>query len=164
MPIELLFTPTLTVTMTTVSHSFTKLFAAAICVAIVASVGCSSTTATIYGTVTFEGQDVEKGMMTFTPADGSGSVVGCDIKNGKFYAKGVTPGRNVLLVTAVKQVTFARSSEEMAQMAQGPAAQEGIVGLIDPADLIPSNAEGNNQIHTFQTGSNQLELAIKKSK
>jgi len=150
--------------MTSVFHSITKLFTAAICAAMVASVGCSSTTATINGTVTFEGQDVEKGMITFTPADGSGAVVGCDIKNGKFYAKGVAPGRNVLLVTAVKQVTFARSSEEMAQMAQAPAAQEGIVGLIDPADLIPSNAEGNNQIHTFQTGSNQLELAIKKSK
>jgi hypothetical protein len=67
-------------------------------------------------------------------------------------------------VTAVKQVTFARSSEEMAQMAQSPAAQEGIVGLIDPADLIAANAEGNNQIHTFQTGSNKLELTLGKSK
>lgn len=145
-------------------HSIPKLLTVSVCAAILASVGCSSTTATIDGTVTYEGQEVEKGMITFTPADGSGTVVGCDIKNGKFYAKGVAPGRNVLLVTAVKQVTFARSSEEMAQMAQTAAAQEGIVGLIDPADLIAPNADGNNQIHAFQTGSNKLELALKKSK
>ena len=146
------------------THSISKICTAFLCAAIGASVGCSSTTATINGTVTYEGQDVDKGMITFTPADGSGSVVGCEIKSGKFYAKGVAPGRNVLLVTAVKQVTFARSSEEMAQMAQSPASQEGIVGLIDPADLIAANAEGNNQIHSFQTGSNKLELALKKSK
>jgi len=146
------------------THSLTKRLTALTYAAIFACVGCGSTTATINGTVTYEGQDVEKGMITFTPADGKGNVVGCDITNGKFYAKGVAPGRNILLVTAVKQVTFARSSEEMAQMAQSPAAQGGIVGLIDPADLIPSNADGNNQPHNFQIGSNSLELALKKTK
>lgn len=145
-------------------YSITKPIAALVCAAILTSIGCSSTTATINGTVTYEGQAVEKGMITFTPADGTGSVVGCDIKNGKFYAKEVTAGRNVLLVTAVKEVTFSRSSEEMAQMAQKPVAQDGIVGLIDPADLIPPNAEGNNQVHSFQTGSNKLELVLTKPK
>ena len=47
-------------------------------------------------------------MITFTPVDGKGSVVGCNIENGKYLANGVTPGKNFVNVAAVKEVTFSR--------------------------------------------------------
>lgn len=125
-------------------------------------VGCSSPLATVQGTVSYEGTPIAKGMITFTPADGKGSVVGCNIENGKYLATGVTPGKNVLTVAAVKQVTFSRSSEEMSKMAASNAGNGGIQGLIDPADIVPANAKGNAAEHSVNTGSNTIDLQLTK--
>jgi hypothetical protein len=125
-------------------------------------VGCGPTTATIEGTVSYDGVKVEKGMLTITPVEGSGSVVGCDVKGGTFKVTGVQPGKNLIAVMAVKEVTFARSSEEMAKMAANQTS--GVTGLIDPADIIPKNAVGNNQVHEFSAGGNKLDLALSKPK
>lgn len=122
------------------------------------SIGCGAPTATVEGTVQYDGVSVQKGMITFTPMEGTGSVVGCNIEGGKFKATGVQPGKNLLQVVAVKEVTFARSSEEMANMAAQQTS--GPTGLIDPADIIPKNATGNNQVHEFQAGNNSLELSL----
>lgn len=127
-------------------------------------VGCGDGLASIEGTCTYDGVNVEKGMLTITPADGLGTVVGCNIEAGKFKASGVQPGKNVLLVTAVKEVTFSRNSEDMAKLAANQASQGGVAGLIDPADLIPANAEGNSKQYEFAEGSNRVELVLTKPK
>ncbi len=64
------------------------------------AVGCGSAGSSVQGTVSYQGTPIEKGMVTFTPVEGKGSVVGCNIENGKFSATGVTPGKNVLTVVA----------------------------------------------------------------
>jgi hypothetical protein len=127
-------------------------------------VGCGDGLAKIEGTVTYDGVNVEKGMLTITPADGLGSVVGCNIEAGKFKASGVQPGKNVLLVTAVKDVTFSRNTEDMANLAANQASQGGVAGLIDPADLIPANAEGNSKQYEFVEGTNRVEMVLTKPK
>lgn len=126
------------------------------------SIGCSSPSASVQGSVSYEGVPIEKGMVTFTPVDGKGSVVGCEIQNGKYVANGVSPGKNVLTVAAVKQVTFARSSEEMSKMAASKPVQGGIEGLIDPADIVPANAKGNGAEHNIIIGSNTIDLQMTK--
>lgn len=126
------------------------------------SLGCGSPTASVQGSVSYEGVPIEKGMITFTPVDGKGTVVGCDIQNGSYLAKGVSPGKNVLTVAAVKKVTFSRSSEEMSKMAASNAGQGGIEGLIDPADIVPANAKGNGAEHTVTTGTNTIDLKLTK--
>jgi len=118
--------------------------------------------ATVQGTVSYEGTPIEKGMITFTPVDGKGSVVGCNVENGKYIANGVTPGKNVLTVAAVKQVTFSRSSEEMSKMAASNAGKGGIEGLIDPADIVPPNAKGNSAEHSLNVGNNTIDLQLTK--
>ena len=125
-------------------------------------VGCGSPTATVQGSVSYDGTPIEKGMITFTPVDGKGIVVGCDIQNGKYTARGVAPGKNVLTVAAVKQVTFSRSSEEMEKMAAAGKGKGAIEGLIDPADIVPSDAKGNGAEHTVNIGSNTIDLQLTK--
>jgi hypothetical protein len=124
--------------------------------------GCGSPTANVQGKVSYEGSPIQKGMVTFTPADGKGTVVGCSIENGQYSAKGVTPGKNIVTVAATKQVTFSRSSEEMSKMAASNAGKGGIEGLIDPADIVPADAKGNGAEHTVNTGSNTLDLQLTK--
>jgi hypothetical protein len=133
-----------------------------VCLLLLSLVGCGPATATIEGTVSYEGVKVEKGMLTITPMEGSGSVVGCDVKGGTFKVTGVHPGKNLIVVMAVKEVPFARNSEDMAKMAANQTS--GIKGLIDPADIIPQNAEGNNLVHEFSVGDNKLDLALTKPK
>lgn len=129
---------------------------------IVTAIGCGGSTGTVQGTVSYEGVPIEKGMITLTPFEGKGSPVGCTIQNGKYYAKGVTPGKNVLTVAAVKQVTFSRSSEEMSQMAASKAGKGPIEGLIDPADIVPADAKGNGAQHNINPGSNTIDLTLTK--
>ena len=129
---------------------------------IAASVGCGSSGSSVQGTVSYQGIPIEKGMVTFTPSDGKGSVVGCNIENGKFTATGVIPGKIVLTVAAVKSVTFSRSSDEMSKMAASKAGKGSIEGLIDPADVVPADAVGNGAEHMINEGSNTLDLKLSK--
>src|SRR5438445_1808350 len=77
--------------------------------------GCGST-CSVSGEVSYDGAAVADGMITFTPADGKGSVVGAPISNGRYaITEKLTPGSWTVSITAVKDVPFARTSEEMAQ-------------------------------------------------
>lgn len=124
--------------------------------------GCGASTATVSGTVSYDGTAIEKGMVTFTPEGTAGSVVGAEILAGKYTAKGVAPGKNIVQVIAVKSVPFVRSSEEMAKMAEEQKGKTKIDGLIDPADVVPANAVGNNAAHNFIEGTNKLDLTLTK--
>jgi hypothetical protein len=60
---------------------------------IVLLAGCSDNrTAEVAGTVSVDGQPVEKGSISFIPADGKGVTAGSDIKDGKYVATGVSLG------------------------------------------------------------------------
>ncbi|HEV7279268.1 MAG TPA: hypothetical protein VGN57_03565 [Pirellulaceae bacterium] len=53
---------------------------------------------------------------------------------------------------AVKKVPFARSSEEMAHRAADAEKRGDRTGLIDPADIVPPDAVGNNATHDIKAG------------
>jgi len=60
---------------------------------IVLLAGCSDNrTAEVAGTVSVDGQPVEKGSISFIPADGKGVTAGGEIKDGKYVAPGVPIG------------------------------------------------------------------------
>src|ERR1700722_13098705 len=73
---------------------------------------------TVTGTGTYDGAPVEKGAITFVPAGGGGPAVGGTITDGKYRVDGVVFGAKVVKIEAVKKVPFARSSAEMARMAE----------------------------------------------
>ena len=69
-------------------------------------VGCGgSNLATVRGTVTFDGEPVERGSIAFEPADGVGPVAGGTIEGGKYLLAGeagVTPGKKIVRITATR--------------------------------------------------------------
>jgi hypothetical protein len=127
-----------------------------------AAAGCGGNVATVSGTVTYEGQPVGKGAITFLPADGIGPVAGGPIADGHFTVDGMTPGPKVVQVVAVKLVPFARNTEEMARRAAENKSKGDGSGLIDPADTIPADAEGNNATREVIAGKQTLNLDLKK--
>jgi hypothetical protein len=124
--------------------------------------GCGSNTATVIGEVTYDGQAVGDGTITFLPADGKGQPASGKIVKGAYTVDNVLPGRKVVQIVAVKAVPFARSSEEMAQMAAANRDRGDGSGLIDPADVIPSNAQGNNAVVEIKPGRQTHAVHLNK--
>src|SRR5689334_14113361 len=106
--------------------------------------GCGGSAASVSGDVTFNGEPVGEGFITFLPSDGKGPSTAGPIEGGHFAVDNITPGSKVVKIEAVKKVPFARTSDEMAKRAALNKFVGDGSGLIDPADVIPRNAEGNN--------------------
>lgn len=102
-------------------------------------VGCQrSTGVTVTGTVTFNGQPVPDGSITFSPADGKGPSAGGKIENGKYTVSDVPPGEKIVTVVGGDKIEFPKTSDEMEKMAMsGQKPQSGM--------QIPPDAKGNNQ-------------------
>lgn len=111
--------------------------------------GCGGQGSTVSGTVTYNGQPVEKGHINFIPADGKGTPVGGDIKNGQYSVKGVAPGKNRVEVSSY--TTAATDS-------MGDATKDKKAKL--PADAIAPNDEGNGKTHEIGSGSTELDLKL----
>jgi len=66
--------------------------------------GCGGSRTTIEGAVTFDGQPVEQGSITFEPASGAGPSAGGTIQKGRYKidAAEVTPGEMIVRISAVR--------------------------------------------------------------
>ena len=123
--------------------------------------GCSGTCA-VSGEASYEGQPIADGMITFLPADGKGPPAGGPITHGKFEVQGLVPGPKIVEITAVKVVPFARTSEEMAKRYAAAKARGDASGLIDPADVVPPDAQGNHVTVEVKPGRQTLDFPLKK--
>jgi hypothetical protein len=142
-----------------------RAWAAAVTLAVAVGLlpGCGSApTATVSGSVTYDGQPVGEGYVTFTPSDGKGKEAGGPIANGQYSLAGLQPGPKLVKVIAVKKVSFASTSAEMQQKAAVAQKAGNYDGLVDPADTIPDNAEGNNVTIEVKAGEQTRDLHLKK--
>ncbi len=68
--------------------------------------GCSSDRVPVDGTVTFDGQPVEKGTIVFEPADGKGPATGGQVIDGHYRLTGEaspTPGEKIVRISATRK-------------------------------------------------------------
>jgi hypothetical protein len=123
--------------------------------------GCGNS-CSVSGNVSYDGQPVEDGMITFLPTDGKGPSTGGKITGGKYQMDKLTPGPKVVQVLAVKALPSARSSEEMEKLAAAAKARGDTTGIIEQADVIPPDAEGNNARIEVQPGKQEINFDLKK--
>lgn len=122
--------------------------------------GCGNT-CSIQGQVNFNGQPVKDGFITFTPADGKGPIKAGPIKDGRYSVGDLAPGPRVVLITGTKDVPFARSSAEMAKMAEQNKSKGDGTGIIDRADIIAPEDEGNGVTVELVSGNQSRDFDIK---
>ena len=67
---------------------------------------------TISGTVTLEGEQLESGVITFTPRDGATHVSGGIIEDGA-YRVSVLPGEKIVLIRGLKRVADRTVTDEV---------------------------------------------------
>jgi hypothetical protein len=125
---------------------------------LVTAIGCQQQATTIDGTVTFNGQPVERGSIRFVSTDKTGPTFGAVIRKGKFTVEKAAPGEKLVTIHAMKQNSVPTSSQEVQQMSEQAQQDENYV---DPAVLIPPNAEGNNKTVQISAGENPLEFHLK---
>jgi len=119
--------------------------------------GCGGPGTVVTGNITYEGQPVEKGQITFTPADGKGPIGGGEIAGGKYSVSGLEPGQKVVQITATEDSTPILSSADMAA-----AAASGKPVAPSPKNLVPSDAVGNGATVDLKSGNQKLDFALKK--
>ena len=123
--------------------------------------GCGSS-AVVSGTVTYEGQAVQKGSIAFLPVNGVGPSTGGLIVNGQYRVEHLSPGKKLVQIIGVRAVRFARSSEEMDRLAKVAAARGDTTGIIERADVVPANAEGNNLTINLKPGRQTMDFHLKR--
>ncbi len=132
--------------------------------AILCCTGCGAGLSVATGNASYDGTPIERGAITFTPADGNGPVVGGEIRAGKYSVAEIPPGPKVVHIDAFKDVNFASSSQEMMDRAAEARTRGDASGLVDPADIIPPKAGGNDERIEIKTGANQLDFHLTKPK
>jgi hypothetical protein len=117
--------------------------------------GCGGSTggSTVNGTVTMDGEPIEKGYISFYPENeqGTGISVGGQITKGKYSVSGITAGNNRVSITAAgagrksaKEAKEARSAKET------------------PVENPVATATGNNQVVEVAEGTQTKDFQLTK--
>jgi hypothetical protein len=123
--------------------------------------GCSQETS-ISGTVTFNGEPIERGSIRFVSTEKQGPTFGAVIRNGKYTVEKAVPGPKVATIQAMNEKAVPTSSAELEQMAeQAEATGKAVSDTIDPLALIPPDAEGNSQTVEIKEGPQTLDFHLK---
>lgn len=129
----------------------------ALVLAALAGCGSAGGKASVSGSVTYEGQPVASGEITFSPADGKGPTASGPISGGSYSVADMTPGPKVVLISSVAEVPRVMSTEDFAK-----AAQSGVKAAPPAANLVPPDAVGNGQTIEIKAGSQKQPFALKK--
>ena len=103
---------------------------------VLALVGCGS--ATVTGTVTYNGQPISKGKITFLGVEENSTAVGTDIENGKYTLKDIAPGTKKVSILV----------QEIQQGEPGQKDQSVSLPAVAPGDLAVDVVRGQQE-HDF---------------
>lgn len=116
--------------------------------------GCGQRNA-VSGTVTYNGEPVDMGSVTFESSDGSGPGFGAQVRNGQYNADKVKLGKHVAHIRGLTKAPVLTKEESIKLREQ----RNNKYGL--PVDYIPENAEGNAQTVEIEGGKQTLDFAVK---
>lgn len=119
------------------------------------TLGCNDEGTSVRGTVTYEGQLVERGVITLTPTDGSGKPEGSKVLHGEFHIGSIEPGDKQISV-----IGGVGSESEQAAPATSEGKVKSMIQAGQQTELIPTNAVGNGQTVIVQEGPQEIEVIL----
>jgi len=140
------------------------LVAVAAVVAVAGCGGASGPVATVSGNVTYNGQPVREGTITFTPKSGKGVVSGGSIVDGKYSVRGVPQGLTVVFVSAGGSEKVGPISSEESHAASQKYKGKQLPGGAVQLSAIPANATGNNAELNASGAEVKMDLDLKSPK
>ena len=100
---------------------------------------------------------IGRGQITFAPTGRRGTVRSAAIESGRYVVDNVPPGPKTVLIVGLKQVKFAKTRAEMAEM-----AKQGSHAVPASADEVPADAVGNNQTVETKQGEQEMNFDLKR--
>ena len=136
-----------------------RLRAALIASSLLIAIGCNNPYATTQGQVTFEGQPVQEGTISFEPTDGQGPTAGCGIQNGEYQITRIVPGKKIVRITAQRKTGKRVSLSQIMPPGMAPegATTEEIESYVP--DCYNAQSELTAEIGG---GSNQCNFELKR--
>ncbi len=141
------------------------IFLSMVLIALAAS-GCGSPVSVVSGTVTYDGQPVAQGGITFYPKDGKGPAVGAEVTDGQYRVEGIMPGSKTVQVSgsvAKDVLPVPQTTEEMRMQSEQAGTDKG--GTLPGARraLIPLEANGNGVVVEIHEGNTTHDFHLKAS-
>src|SRR5262245_14824807 len=121
----------------------------------VASIAGCGQRDSVNGTVTYNGEPVEVGSVTFESSDGSGPGFGAQVRNGQYNADKVKLGKHIAHVRGLTKAPTLTHEDQLKMREQ----RNNKYGL--PVDYIPEDAEGNSKPVDIEGGRQTLDFTIK---
>ncbi len=139
------------------------IFLSIVLIALAAS-GCGAPVSVVSGTVTYDGQPVAQGGITFYPKDGKGPAVGAEVTDGQYRVEGIPPGSKMVQVSgSVEQdvLPVPQTTDEMRVQSEQAGTDKG--GTLPGAHraLIPLEASGNGVVVEIQEGNTIHDFPLK---
>ena len=125
-----------------------------------AAAGCGGGAA-VSGNVTYDGQPVENGAITFVSADGKGPTAGAQISEGFYRVKEISPGEKIVQIEEFKNVALVQTTAELQQQAEEAAQRGQTADPAEPPATIPADAEGNNATVEVKPGKQTIDFHLK---
>ena len=122
--------------------------------------GCGSS-AVVSGTVTYEGQAVQKDRLPFCRSTVFDQSRRRANRQRAISVETLSPERSLSKSLASGLSGFRSSSEEMDRLAKVAAARGDTTGIIERADVVPANAEGNNLTINLKPGRQTMDFHLK---
>lgn len=127
--------------------------------------GCGGNTGNVSGEVRYNGKPLERGHIAFIPADGKGAPQGGAITSGHYTVADVPAGPKVVNVfSSSEEAPSIRTPEDMANMTPKMKSNFNPKTGVITADLIPSDAAGNNQRFEVGRGDQRLDVNLESKK
>jgi hypothetical protein len=104
------------------------------------------------GKVTYNGEAVKKGSITFLSADGEGSGFSAEIAEGAYSTDRLKLGKHIAIVRGVEKAGPLSKKESIKQRQTNPH------GLA--TDYIPEDARGNSQSVDITGGAQTLDFVL----
>jgi len=120
-----------------------------VAIAIICLSGCGKNVGTsVRGSVTWNGQPLEKGYITFYPVEGAEAILGAEINGGEFLIAKIPPGKRRVLVTALPKI-------------QAHDRPQGVLLQVIPGQpWINADSVGNNRIVAIVAGPQVVDFAL----
>ena len=115
--------------------------------------GCRQSNS-VSGTVTYNGEPVKIGSVTFSSKDGSTPGFGAQVVDGKYKAEKVYLGEHVAYVRGLTEAP-PLTREQFAEIREQSDNRYGL-----PVDYIPEDAEGNNKTFDIEGGAQTIDFKI----
>ncbi len=122
--------------------------------------GCGSQTATVSGTVTYNGTKVSTGWITFNPDGEAGPGGGAAITDGAYQVEKLKPGKKIVQIVGVKQVMASRTGVDLTPE-QREKARQGDTSFMPRADEVPPDAVGNNAQVSIEPDTKTMNFELK---